>query len=381
MIKNTWYVARLSSELEAGTAKPYAKVVAGQPLVMWRRKDGTAVAYDGRCSHKRFPLWEGNLREDGSLQCAYHGWCYSGEGQCVEVPPQPGMPISQSMNLIPFPCVEQDGLVWVWVGDREKAAGVQPPRTPEIGDASRFDAVPSSPIRLRASSRLLIENLLDITHFFPLHDGNIGDKANSEIPVELIEDRVGGNHSVGTSRKVEHYRLPPYYQRWFGYEVVDRRHTHVMVCPGLVRVELRVAPHGELGTEAERGYVLFHTTTTVQENELEWHWIMTCKAGSTLPSGGQSRLVDVMASEFPAVVKQDEWALVKQQEMYDLGLGDYRETNIRSDVAVIRARRVLAGMEREESGVDPQMFVPPTVLKPDLWNAYRKAEGARLDNV
>ena len=36
-----------------------------------------------------------------------------------------------------------------------------------------------------ASALLLIENLLDITHFYPLHNGNIGDVENSGIPVRL----------------------------------------------------------------------------------------------------------------------------------------------------------------------------------------------------
>ena len=44
-----------------------------------------------------------------------------------------------------------------------------------------------------ANYLLLIENLLDITHFYPLHDGNIGDLANSKIPIEFIEQEVDGN--------------------------------------------------------------------------------------------------------------------------------------------------------------------------------------------
>ena len=49
-----------------------------------------------------------------------------------------------------------------------------------------------------ANYLLLIENLLDITHFYPLHDGNIGDIANSRIPVELEEGETDGNKFCGT---------------------------------------------------------------------------------------------------------------------------------------------------------------------------------------
>src|SRR5690606_42154587 len=56
-------------------------------------------------------------------------------------------------------------------------------------------------IRSPANYILLIENLLDISHFYPLHDGNIGDKANSEIPVQLEEGEVDGFPYVKTIRE------------------------------------------------------------------------------------------------------------------------------------------------------------------------------------
>ena len=176
-----------------------------------------------------------------------------------------------------------------------------------------------------ANSLLLIENLLDITHFFPLHDGNIGDLANSMIPVGLVEDTVDGNPKVMTTRSVKNYRLPPYYQRWFGLDIVDRDHTHAMTSPGLVRVQLRLAvglpfalrfervqlrlaPPGKLGTDDECGYILCHTDTPIDEQNLEWHWIMISKAGSRFPPDRSMTLAQGMAFEFPEVVAQDEWA-------------------------------------------------------------------------
>ena len=41
-----------------------------------------------------------------------------------------------------------------------------------------------------ANYLLLIENLLDITHFYPLHAGNIGDLENSRIPIEYEEGEI-----------------------------------------------------------------------------------------------------------------------------------------------------------------------------------------------
>ncbi len=350
MIRNTWYVAGLARSF---TYKLEKKVITGRPIVMWRTQDGQIVAFDGRCCHKRFPLWDGKLLENGVLRCAYHGLCYDSSGKCVDIPMQPDFPISPAAQLHRYPVVEQDGLVWLWPGDPAKTDGVKPPRIPELADPRYEAVIVDPPIRIRANYRLLIENLLDITHFFPLHDGNIGDLSNSQIPVGLVEDTIDGNAKVMTTRHVENYRLPPYYQRWFGLDVVDRDHTHAMIGPGLVRVQLHVAPPGMLGTEAERGYVLCHTDTPIDQHHLEWYWIMITKAGERFSSDPSMTLAQGMAFEFPAVVAQDEWALAKQQEMLDFSdeLCDgrkYREMNVRSDIGVIHARRVLARMEKAE---------------------------------
>jgi vanillate O-demethylase monooxygenase subunit len=247
---------------------------------------------------------------------------------------------------------EQDGLVWLWPGDPALASSAKPPRVPELADPS-YEAVVGPPLYVRANSRLLIENLLDITHFFPLHDGNVGDLENSKIPVGLHEETVDGNAMVMTVRDVSNYKLPPSFARWFGMDVVDRKHTHAMLNPGIVRVQMRVAPPGKLGTAAERGYVLLHTDTPVDDEHLIWQWIMISKAGVRFPSDPSMTLAQGMALELPQVVRDDEWALIEQQKMLEfpeqLPTGArYRETNIRSDIGVVTARRVLSRMEKAE---------------------------------
>jgi vanillate O-demethylase monooxygenase subunit len=278
--------------------------------------------------------------------------CYDSTGECTDIPAQRHLPISPVASLRSYPIVEQDGLIWLWPGESTASKQVKPPRIPELVD-SRYESFISAPIRVRANFRLLIENLLDITHFFPLHDGNIGDISNSMIPVGLVEETIDGTPVVMTTRSVRDYRLPPYYKRWFGLDLVDRDHTHAMIGPGLVRVELRVAPPGMLGTDAERGYVLCHTDTPIEHNLLEWHWILITRSGERFQPDPSMTLVQGIASEFPEVVAQDEWALAKQQEMleFDDEFADgtkYREINLRSDIGVVHARRLLARMEQAE---------------------------------
>ena len=51
--------------------------------------------------------------KEGRIQCPYHGWEYSTDGNCTK------MPSTKLLNvkIKSIPCLEQDGMVWVWPGD------------------------------------------------------------------------------------------------------------------------------------------------------------------------------------------------------------------------------------------------------------------------
>lgn len=344
-LKDCWWVAGLSHEFKPGELTGHT--IAGSSVVIWRTRQGKVVAFDNRCCHKRFPLSESTLLDDGLLQCAYHGLCYNDEGKCVRIPAHPDGNIPEQARLRPFPIIEQDGLVWIWTGNPERAAQFQPPRTPEIADPT-WETIDSGPMEIPANYLLVIENLLDITHFFPLHDGNIGDLANSLLPIELEEGETGGYRYVKTTRRASNYEQPPYFVDWFHYDVVDREHTHCMVTPALTRVQLRVAPPGKLGTGIDRGYVLFHTHTPVDDNNNVWRWCVNCPAEHMSKGDPTKSAVQRIADMFPEVVAQDRWALERQQKMLEFPDEGYSELFLRSDKALRRARTVIGQMLREE---------------------------------
>jgi vanillate O-demethylase monooxygenase subunit len=344
-VKNCWYPIGFSREFPFHELKGFK--IASKPVVMWRADDGEVVAFDDRCCHKRFPLSQSKLLDDGRLECAYHGLCYDATGQCVEIPSQPGK-IPPQARLHGVPVRERDGVVWVWPGDQKAAANIEPPRTPEVTDPGKVGVGSPQPLEVPANYLLLIENLLDITHFYPLHDGNIGDKENSLIPVQLQEGIDAGYEYVKTLRHVHGYKQPPYLREWFHYEEVERLHTHCMVSPGLTRVEMHVAPEGQLGTEMERGYTLLHLHYPVDEANLVWRWNVSCTKGHTTLSDPDIPTAHKVADMFPAVVAQDQWALERQQAMFAYPEDDYSELFLKTDKALRRARQILMTMQREE---------------------------------
>lgn len=363
-VRDCWYVAGLSSDFPK--EKLTGHTIAKRPIVIWRTKDGDVVAYDDRCSHKRFPLSKGRLMEDGTLECAYHGLRYDTSGKCVMIPSHPTGPISPQALVRAFPVIEQDGLVWIWPGDPDKAETRKPPRVPEVG-SDKWESICVGPMNVDSNYLLLIENLLDITHFYPLHDGNIGDIANSRIPIELEEGEVDGNKYVMTVRKTKDYAQPPYLVDWFHYDVVDRHHTHCLMNPGVTRVVMRNAPPGELAPRegdqeypgemnvegVERGYVLIHTHTPIDERNHVWRIIINCPAHH-MSKGDPSKSTARRAAEmFPDVAAEDLWAVAEQQKMFEYPDEGYSEVFLKPDLALRRARKIFADMHREETADRP----------------------------
>ena len=346
LIRNLWYVAGYEEDFPQD--KLVGQTIVGQPLVLWRSQARGVVAFDGRCCHKRMPLAAGKLLPDGTLECAYHGLCFNEEGRCVKIPSQPGRAIPSRAKLSPYPIVEQDGLVWVWMGLQAPSDGLRPPRIPELGSGT-WDVIHLPNNRVPSNYLLLIENLLDISHFYPLHDGNIGDIASAEIPVEFDLGSVQGNRSVSSSRKAKDYHHPPYLQDFWGYEIVDRDHTHSMISPAAVRVDLRCAPPGQLQTDAERGYILTHLITPIDERTHDWRVCVACPSGQRWPTDPSRSTASRVAEQFPGVIAQDLWALVEQQKMIDFPDEGYAgEMHLRSDTGLLKAREIVAQMVAEE---------------------------------
>jgi vanillate O-demethylase monooxygenase subunit len=343
-VENAWYVAGRSSEFPEN--QPKGLLIGSRPVLVWRTSGGKIASFDNRCVHKRMPLSEGEVLADGVLECPYHGFCYDASGHCVRIPSQLDLPIPSRAKLRPFPVVEQDGLVWVWPGDPALIGSAVAPRTPELASAD-WDTHMFDPVHVPANYALLIENLMDITHFYPLHDGNIGDIEQSKIPVELVEDTLHGVPTVKTVRRVQNYRQPPFMADWFGYPVVDRWHTHHMMGPGLTRVELRCAPPGKLGVDSEeRGYVIHHSHTPIDGTNHVWRLWVSTRKGSVCASDPSKSCTSRIAETFPAVMDEDRWALERQQRMFQYPEDGYHEVYLRSDKPLLRCRKILEEMER-----------------------------------
>ena len=184
-LHENWYVAALSSQVTS--RRPHAATVMEEALVLFRDENGRASALLDRCLHRNAPLSKGALF-DGCIGCPYHGWTYDGRGDLVIVPsenqkpaPHPGMAVER------FPTIEQDGLVWVYMGTRGRSDEKWPFRFPHAGERgwssymmlTHFDGDVTD----------LVENFMDVPHTEFVHSGWFRRASNAK-QIEVVLERT-----------------------------------------------------------------------------------------------------------------------------------------------------------------------------------------------
>ena len=161
------------------------------PLVAFRGGDGRAAVFVDRCPHRNYPLSQGRVTADGTLECGYHGWRFDTGGGCVAVP---GLAMESTGGAPPrrvpaHATVERDGIVWFW-GEPEREPSRQPFHLPSFPDRGSGTAVLRCD--LQSTLHAALENSLDVPHTAFLHRGLFrgGDRHTVTAVRRPLEDGV-----------------------------------------------------------------------------------------------------------------------------------------------------------------------------------------------
>lgn len=185
-MRNQWYIACEATELKD---KPLSRKILGEPIVLFRDGEGRPSALVDRCPHRNVQLSGGRVVE-GKIQCPYHGWEFNAEGQCAYIPSlTEGEKIPSTACTRTYPLVEQDGYVWVWVGDH--APGDKAPfKLPHLGEAGWAHMRIKCTIPNAVDN--VIENFIDCPHTGYVHGGLFRTPAShmARTKVQAVEDGV-----------------------------------------------------------------------------------------------------------------------------------------------------------------------------------------------
>ncbi|KRB78883.1 Rieske (2Fe-2S) protein [Sphingomonas sp. Root710] len=328
-LENSWYVAAWDSEVDRA---PFARTICGVPVVMYRKLDGNVVAMRDACPHRLLPLSMG-IKEDDSLRCRYHGLRVGPDGAAEEMPLKTAA-VKKAVCVETFAVAEKHRFIWLWVGDKAKA---DPALIPDLWPCSAegwvFDGG-YSPIA--CDYRLLIDNLMDLTHETYVHNGSIGQP---ELMEAEIETEVDGDH-VRVSRWMPGVDAPPF---WRGAlkkpGPVDRWQICHFLLPSVVMIDVGVAPVGAGATiedhdQGVRGFVIDFMTPE-SETTTHYFWGMARNFAADDPgfTAGFRKQQNVVFNEDIVVLEAQQRSIAANP---DLKLRAYQ-----IDEGGVRVRRII----------------------------------------
>ena len=239
-LRNCWYVAAWSRDLETA---PLARTVLGEKIVLFRKESGHVAALEDLCPHRLLPLSQGKICGE-SIQCGYHGLTFDGGGSCVDAPTQDQVPSGAKVRA--YPVAEKLGLVWVWMGEPEKADAADIYDLPQYHDPA-WGVAHGDALYVKSNYLLLCDNLCDPTHVNYVHPTTLGDPDIADTPVSYEQTDWG----VSTARWTPD--APPVgFFKVFGNfdDNVDRWQIYNMHVPSIAIIDFGSAA---AGTGAQKG--------------------------------------------------------------------------------------------------------------------------------
>ncbi len=150
LLRRFWMPALLSEELPERDGPPKKIRILGEDLLAFRQTDGRVGIVEPHCPHRGANLYFGRNEECG-LRCAYHGWKFDIDGNCVDLPT--------------YPTREWADMVWIYMGPRETMPDLPKLELGLVPAAHRFVSKKWQDCNWVQS----LEGAIDTAHFSFLH--------------------------------------------------------------------------------------------------------------------------------------------------------------------------------------------------------------------
>ena len=330
---NQWYVAAKAAEVSRA---PLGRSICNEPLVLFRREDGTAAALDDRCPHRKYALSAGRMIGN-DIECGYHGLRFDGAGTCTHMPAQKTIP--PRFGVRAYPTVEKSGLIYVWLGSPAKA---DPATIPDFFEnASPGWTAVQGYRRVEANYQLVIDNLLDLTHLTFVHPTTLAGAGIQENPfvVTVEGDIVRGRREM---RNVDPAPIFSVMGRFSGK--IDRFQNVTFLPPNHVHIRVEASPAGMNDDPDLVHHVVLNHLTPETERTTHYFWSLSRRMKLDDP---------VVSHKFyemnRAAFEEDAAVLKLQQQMIERDTSGTALSNLDADKALSAARRILRRKYEEEA--------------------------------
>jgi len=193
--KEAWYPVYYLVDLDKSKLATFT--LLGRDIVIWWDKPANSWrVFENQCPHRLAPLSEGRIAEDGLLECPYHGWAFSGDGNCQRIPQQVEGGTAETSKracVESLPTTERQGLLFVWAGQPENAAKAKVPIVDPLEESSDEWVVLNTFRDIPYDALTLLENVLDVSHVPFTHHRTVSKRSSAgSVELEVIESGKQG---------------------------------------------------------------------------------------------------------------------------------------------------------------------------------------------
>ncbi len=161
-----WHCLGLAGRFREGG--PHAVRAFGTKLVVFADSAGALHVLDSYCRHMGGDLSQGTVKGD-AIACPFHDWRWGGDGRCAGIPYARRVPVAARTRA--WRTLERNGQLFVW-NDPEghpPADDVTIPLIEGVGSPEWTSWTWDSILVEGANCREVIDNVVDMAHFFYIH--------------------------------------------------------------------------------------------------------------------------------------------------------------------------------------------------------------------
>jgi phthalate 4,5-dioxygenase len=167
LLRQYWAPALLSSEVPTPDCPPVRVRLLGENLIAFRTTSGQVGLIQDACPHRAASFFFGR-NEEGGLRCAYHGWKFDVQGNCLEMPNErEESNFRHKVKIKVYRGADFGGMVWAYMGPHQD----DPPEVPRF----EWGLVPEEQRRhyrkivYQCNWAQALEGEMDSTHVYFLH--------------------------------------------------------------------------------------------------------------------------------------------------------------------------------------------------------------------
>lgn len=337
-LRNAWYAAGFADELQEGVI---SRTILDEPVLIFKGADGAPIALADRCAHRFAPLSRGKI-EGETVQCPYHGLVFGKDGACVRNPLGKGA-ITSAMSVPAYLSAIQNGIVWIWMGDKDKGRATPPPAYAFL-DSHDFTVIKGY-LHVEAHYELVTDNLLDLSHAEYLHPfiAPPGSYANVKYKAEEKNGAVVAYHSMPDAPTTPLFRLLMDEK----VERIDgRAHMHWQA-PANMMLDTGAVPVGHPDA-ASASTPQTHLLTPETENSTHYFWTFARDR-----MRNDASISDMLYEGISNAFTHEDEPMIRaiHQRMRGKSLFELSPALLPMDEAAVRARRILARRIAEEEGL------------------------------